>query len=283
MDLEKRSKIFSEQEATDLVLEAAKLQEEGPSTIEGGYTPGVNYEELRKMAAELGVDEVHLKRAIENRQSEPKAVAEKKWRWGLVPYAKTYEAVLEGELPPDRFDIILDDLVQPGETGVGHMGIGPMGMGMRARRRMRYQTAPVQIGRTVKGTMQSGWGSAQVTVISRNGRTKVTAESNALLNEYRSWGLFFALWVIGTSTSKEIVANGILGGVLAVVFAVGAFLAANWFAKSGHESVKNKFDGLVSKIEEEIEVVQDEGSLRDNVAQTSEPSLNPDQSVPDQA
>lgn len=89
-----RNRVYSEQEASEILQKAAKMQE-----AEGGgpdYTPGITLDELVRIAAEAGIDPKVLERAIAEGNT-PKEKA--KWPFEI-------ERVLDGELEPGDFDLI---------------------------------------------------------------------------------------------------------------------------------------------------------------------------------
>ncbi|MDI9640881.1 hypothetical protein QPK87_18135 [Kamptonema cortianum] len=159
MSGEKR--VYSEKEATDLVIQAVRLQE---SSEHGGeYTPGISYDELRRMAADVGVDERYLQAAI---KGVPIVREERKFFLG-IPVASEFERVIDGELPPENFDVITEALWKNSWSPRGRHGL--------------QQLVPTQVGRTMQGQISSGAAWGQIRVSSKNGRTRVWARNNAFI------------------------------------------------------------------------------------------------------
>ncbi len=68
-------KVFSEQEAAQLIVDAAKLQE---SAGQHDYTPGVTWTELQRMADDVGVDPDYLKKALAKKSTNSKPTVKPK-------------------------------------------------------------------------------------------------------------------------------------------------------------------------------------------------------------
>jgi hypothetical protein len=92
--LTERNRVYSEQEASEILQKAAKLQE--AQIVGPDYTPGVTLDELRRIAEEAGIDPKVLDQALAD-GSQP--IEKAKWPFEI-------ERVLDGELAPDDFDLI---------------------------------------------------------------------------------------------------------------------------------------------------------------------------------
>lgn len=249
--MEERKKIFSEKEATDLVLKAAKLQEEKPEPDSPSYVPGITIEELKRMAKELGVEERYLMRALEGDVSvEPRMrTKEDKKRFLGFKFSEEYEAVVDGELPTENYDVVMEDLTNNTRQGA-------------------YAGA-MQIGRTVRGHVIAGLGMGMFTMTSRNGRTRLQLKTNAFLPFFLTcYPLFIASMVTLPIMAKK---GGVDPLLLLGIFLVGgtaAVFAATRFAVMGQRKVKAKFDSMVKKVEEEIEFLKssDDGDVRAEVS-----------------
>ncbi len=160
------NRVFSEQEAADLVLAAVKLQE-ASATSNHEYTPGITYTELLKIAKDVGVSEDYLRQAMQE-QIAPGAPPNRKKFLGW-PLSYTFERVLDVELPPDSFDVIADEITTPGVTG-----------------------APAILGRTITGMAYEKTSQSQIKVSSRNGRTRIENK----INSYASVIPMITVWFI---------------------------------------------------------------------------------------
>lgn len=138
--MEKR--YFTEKEAARFVQLAAKLQEHA---AEKGaeYSPGVSLDELRRVAAEAGIDPKFLDEAIASQSR----TTEKRVPWSVV------EKVVDGALDPNDYDVVREAL--------GH--------GMR-------RSALRQVGRSLEGRTLEGGVAHDVRVTSRGGRTRVSVK-----------------------------------------------------------------------------------------------------------
>lgn len=156
-------KIYSEKEATDIILKAAKLQEDCPDEDESeSYVPGLTEDELKRMAKELGVEEKYVLRALESRGSYKSNLTEKK-ALGVV-WGTEIERVIDGELPPENFDVVLEELATS-QNFNNHRGY--------------YQ--PVQVGRSLTGPIMRGMAMGRMQLSSRNGRTRLSVKTSAFI------------------------------------------------------------------------------------------------------
>lgn len=138
-------RVFSEKEAAEIVQRAVELQE-ASDALAPDYTPGVTTDELHRIAAEVGLDPGFVDQAIQAHKEQPAAST------SSTLQTARHELVLNGELDLDDFDCLLD-------------GIKPV-----------PNTTPTQVGRTFKARTLVGTTTADVTVTSRNGRTRIKIE-----------------------------------------------------------------------------------------------------------
>lgn len=224
---------FSEQEATDLVLAAAKLQEAAPEG--GGYAPGIRLEELKRMARELGVEEKYLMEALKGRGSYSPVGAGKEKRGFLgAEWNREYEAVLDGELPPEHFDIVAEEL-----SGTGGATEG---------------TAAVTntIGRMIQGTVARGMGHGKLTVAGRNGRTRVRLSSDATMPILAGiLPLTLLGMMAGLLLSDKGVVPALAGwGIFLAISLLGFFVT--WMGLgAAHAAMGEVFRRVVDKVEAE--------------------------------
>lgn len=165
------NRVFSEQEAADLVLAAVKLQE-ASTTSNHDYTPGITYSELLKIAKDVGVSEDYLRQAMQGHLAP--GVAEKKRSFLGWPLSYNFERVLDVEITPDQFDLVASELTHPSMSAAGPM------------------YGPQILGRTITGTTYDKTSQSTIKVSSRNGRTRIE-------NKISSWASVIpmtTMWMI---------------------------------------------------------------------------------------
>jgi hypothetical protein len=228
-------RVFSEQETSQILQRAAKLQE--ASTV-GDYTPGVTRDELERIAAEAGIDPKYVSKALDDiNTEEPKK--------GWLNLSEEYERVIEGEVDPDDYDEIFRDL-------------------RSSNNRMGFQ----QIGRSAM--MQTFYKGAmcQVEVTSRHGRTRVRVKSIPLA------AYFFSLHpalILGIITWANLGTKGymLLGTLIFMAMMILGIAGFAGFVKKGHKSAAKLIDVLESRVEEYAD------QTRSNLAKaTSKPIEN---------
>jgi hypothetical protein len=225
-------RIFSEQETAALVRRAVELQEQAKDA--GGYTPGVTEEELRRIAGELGLGSKYLEQAMrEGVTPEGKK--------GPFHFTEEFERVLDVELKPEDFDLLMGEL--------RHVG---------------RRNPITQVGRTLTGQTWTGISVAGVDVSSRNGRTKIKVKSNGVI----AW-----LFTIHPATLACFILLPIMGAQGLILPAIGAAVGLgalalagfNWFLRKGHEAARRLTDRLAAAVSEA------DPSLRENLAHSSAP------------
>jgi len=137
-----REAVYSEKEAAEIVKLAVELQESHTEHA-GDYTPGITLDELKRVAAEVGISENFLEEALKRKGRSPGTSA-------ADPFNGTFERVIDGELRPEDFDLLLDEFKPIPNT-----------------------PGPSQIGRTLTGKASMGAGQAEVKITARNGRTRI--------------------------------------------------------------------------------------------------------------
>jgi hypothetical protein len=213
--------VFSEQEVAEIIQRAAELTEEGHQA--GGYTPGITRDELRRIALEVGVSPEALDHAIQERLANVPSERRSGFR-----FVEEFERVLDGELSPENFDVILENVKPLSNIGQPHAA---------------------QIGRTLRASAWTGVSQATIEVSARNGRTKLKVRSNAF---------FAALMSLYPAVMGSVISGGALGEAglgWAASAAVGAFLAAGAFAffrlvKAGHRragELANRIAAVISE------------------------------------
>ena len=250
-------KIFSEKEASDILIRAAKLQEELPEEGDS-YTPGLTLSELKKMAKELGVDEKYVLRAIERPPLGGFSITEKKSEENFfgTPFSREYEAVIDGELPPEHFDVIMEDLQLSDTTKQRH-----------------HTMTPVQIGRSIHAQIWGGLTRGQFQLTSRNGRTRLKLKSNPFFSFFVAMYPTFIGAIVTIATLDERgVKIGVGPGIALItgVIALG-FLIGTQINKWSTKSLRKKFDAMVAKVDEENQ------ELRKNLLQSENKEVQSEQ------
>lgn len=164
----KQNRVYSEQEASEILQKAAKMQE--AQGVGPDYTPGITFDELKRIATEAGIDPKVLEQAL-TEGSTPKEKA--KWPFEI-------ERVLDGELSADDFDVVLE-------------AMGP------AQRRYPM----TQVGRTLNGTIWTGTGMTSIQVSSRNGRTRLSMKANPFFSFFLVLYPLFIGAFVGTAIGAE--------------------------------------------------------------------------------
>ena len=212
--------VFSENEASEIVRLAVELQESS-SELAHSYTPGITLDELRRVAAEVGVTEHFLEEALRRKgKAAPATHAD--------PFKGTYEKVIEGELRPEEFDILLDEFKSiPNVPG------------------------PNQVGRTLRGKTVVGATQADVTITSRNGRTRLKIDyakgAGCFLAFPAAFVTFIAMFVSMGAGAPWI---GLIVLLLAVFVVGKSFGTVNRYMDN---QIAQLGDRLVDKIEAAIE------------------------------
>jgi len=211
-------RVFSEQEVGEIVQRAAELQEASP---ERGlrYAPGVTREQLERVAQEVGVETEFLQRALAERSSAPE-------RGGLF---RAHERVVDGELDPNDFDLILQHV---------------------HARRSRH-SPPTQIGRTLQGQVWTGTGYANLEVTSRNDRTRVRVKPKPLLEIL---GTVYPAFLATLTGAVPLAVNG--HGMVSALLAAGSVTAATlgffgWTRRS-NRSAKRLADKLAGVVAQQV-------------------------------
>jgi hypothetical protein len=186
-------RVFSEQDVGDIVRRAAELQEQS-SERSLTYKPGITREQLERVAQEVGVDAEFLHKAI-SEHAELGAQGGKR-PFTLLP---TEERVVEGELDPANFDLILSQVKARGSRN-------------RPAR---------QIGRSLEAQVWTGAGLASLHVTSRNQRTRIRLKSFPL---FELMGTLYPAFIATAVGGSILASSGHLGAAAAV--AAGAMTSA---------------------------------------------------------
>ncbi len=211
-------KVFSEKEAAEILQRAAKIQEE---SVGSPYSPGVSLDELRRIAAEAGIDPAAIDKAINTPLTESQ-------KEGLFQLTREHERVVDGELNPDNYDVIFDVLKRPSR---------------------QYAQ---QVGRTMQIRAIAAGTQVFISITSKNGRTKINVRPTifvpfmailypALILSFLSVLLFSVggLWMVG-------VAGALLLGLVSVPLYV-------WAMKRVNVNAEKLANDLAEAIQEENE------------------------------
>lgn len=247
---EGKKKLFSEKEATDIMLRAAQLQEEEPEgTDDDTYIPGLTIEELKRMAKELGVEEKYLEKALAGEKTIESEEKEKKFL-GVI-WSKEFETVIDGELPPENFDVVTDELPPNSRKGGGHGNSYGYGI-------------PTQVGRSLQAGVNAGMVSGTLKMTSRKGRTRLNIKSNAFV-PFMALGYPFAMMalIFGVVLPSENGMNPILIWPLVLAILGIAWFTCRAITHKGYEKMSKKFDKIAKVIEDEAD------HIRENLSKTS--------------
>jgi hypothetical protein len=203
--MDQKSRVFSEQEVSEILKRATTLQEssgQGPT-----YQPGVTRDELLRAAQEMGVSPQFLEQAIKEQLGDTPQP-----HTSLIP---EQERVVDGELDPQNFDLILD--------GIRHL---------RGRHGAR------QVGRSLSAKAFHGSGIARVHVTSRGGRTKINVKSVPVIE---ALGTFYPAFIISMIAGTNLAASGnnaAAYAVAAVAFLAAFFACRAWMIRSRVNTAK---------------------------------------------
>lgn len=219
-------RIFSEQEVSQILNRAVELTEQ---QSERGYAPGITRQELERIAKEVGVSPNALLQAISELQG---SVSNTK---GTFHLSEEFERVIEGEMDPDMFDVILEDLKPLANAGQPHAS---------------------QIGRKLSASIWTGISQAKIDVTARNGRTKLVVKSNSLYQGLMTLypAVFGALISVGVLADHGKASMGVAIGGLILGAGVAAFTA---LTRLGHRKAEKIANDLRSRIAETLQTGSD--------------------------
>jgi hypothetical protein len=226
---------FTEEQAAAIIRRAAQLQGEGRS----GHKPTVDLEDLRKIAAEAGIDPSVLNIAVHEQRA------------GLPEKSKsgTLVRVIPGELKPDEFDIAFSRL--PPNTKKAWMS---------------------QMGKTLNGYLQTSGLQVLFNIVSRNGVTRVELKSQPWLifmyTMYPPLLLGFVLGINSLAQDWGIVPT--LVSALLMVIGIPFFL---WRLRVGQTKVEEMMEQICSAVEDQIALDEEpanESTPRRNLVDTQD-------------
>lgn len=214
--------LFSEQEAGEIIRRASEITE---ASSAADYKPGITQEELEKIAKEVGVPIEALQQAIREAAAGPKTTKK-----GTL--TETQEFVVEGELPPEDFDVVSSQFKQT--------------------RRSRI----TQVGRSLQGRGFHNWGLTLVDMTARNGRTKVKLTSLPLLAILGGAYPAFLAAMFGSSAMQAQHMAPIAGPLWIAACAVGGFFGFRALLEKGKQSTREMAAKLREVISEHVKPPQ---------------------------
>jgi len=228
-----RPRVYSEQEASEIVKRAAELAE---TKATNSYKSGITRAELERIASEMGVPIDALNEAI--RESEAPA-KDSKHRFNLNPKLET---VVDFEANEDDFATVLD-MVNP----------------------MRRQAVVLTQKRLEVVTM-TGLMQTRITAQSRNGRTRIGLEG-------KGWVAFMAtaypFFIFALTTSPHLMRVNMFAGIALAVTLMTVGLLAFWLAAQWSQ---RKFTQFAADVKARLEQSHGETSenLRTNLSNSSD-------------
>jgi hypothetical protein len=247
-ELMDEKRVFSEQEAANLIVAAAKLQEsdgEGPN-----YAAGVSWAQMQKMAQDVGVDPEYLRKALAGGSGQSTSNSKKQKRFLGMPMSEEFERVVDAEIPPENFDVIAPEFYNPGYGG----GAGQGGFG-----------GPSIIGRMMKGQFYEGMLYGTLEVSSRHGRTRIKAQTSNMVATWAIWMPFVLLTMfVGVAiTSNRAPELWPLVWSFWGLGAAGSWAGLGALLTKYREKLPDKLDRMATAIVDEAEM------LRKNVGSES--------------
>jgi hypothetical protein len=246
-------KIYSEQEAADLIVAAAKLQEsDGDGST---YSAGVSWEEMQKMAADVGVDPDYLRKTLAGQTIGSVKIANKPRSFLGMPLAQDFERVVDAELPPENFDVIASEFYNPGYGGGAQGGMG----------------GPSVIGRMMKGQFYEGILYGTMEVSSRHGRTRIKARTSSSI---AGWAIWFPIMFLATLIAIPITAKKAPEMLPLALALWGVFGTALWAGlvaavRAGMTKVPEKLDRIALAVEDEAAMIrQNLGNVQSGSVET---------------
>lgn len=213
------NRVFSEQEVAAIIQRAIELSEQEDQA----YQPGITREELFKIAADVGVPNEAIQRVLREQQASKDPPPR-------VQFTQIFERVVDGELDPGQYDLIIE-------------GLKPMSQ--------HHPSGASQVGRTLTMSTWNGYGQSIVELTSRRGRTRVKVKSNAFLQGLMS--LYPAF--MGSLISMGILAengNPALGVAVGVTLMGAGTAIFRWLTRRGHEKSQAMADTLRNRVEEAL-------------------------------
>lgn len=244
-------RIFSEKEAADLIVQAAKLQE--ASSDSGKYVAGVTWEELKRMADDVGVDPSFLRQAMSAASGSIEKNGTKRGRYFLgMPLSEEFEMVVDAEIAPENFDVIAGEFYNPGYGG-GTAGAGGASWG------------PSVVGRMIKGQFYEGLLLGTMEVSSRHGRTRIKAVTS---NAIATMAIYFPIMLMWFLIAMGVGLKGNGANFIPMMASFGVGAVGLWAVLGG--VLKNAMKRIPGRLERIADAIRSEAELnRESLAASS--------------
>jgi hypothetical protein len=227
-------RVFSEQEVAEILKRAVVIAETQSPT----YTPGITLAEVERIAAEAGVPVAAVRQALAEREgTAPRGDSEAR------PGA-AIERVVDGELAPEDFDVVLDGLRSFRQAGHG-------------------QTA--QVGKTLQARVWNGGAPTSIQLTSRKGRTRLVVQPNVWLTAFFTLYLAFFLSVLTAGTLGE-AGMGLLAAMVVGVIAVAAIVLTFVLVRRAQRKAVELAGRLTARLDEHLEAVAAEAATTASVS-----------------
>ncbi len=228
--------VFSEQEVAEILRNAIAIEEQG--LVDHAYKPGVTLEELQRVADEIGVSPKALEMAL-NLEGSPAAQKKR-----VLTFKESFERVVQGELDPRDFDVILSHL---------------------KLMQTNQSSGVTQVGRTLTAQSWTGAGQANVKVSARHGRTKIEVTSSPLV---AIMGALYPATLVGIATGVGVgSANPIAGILTALAFIGSGAWGCRALLNANHRRSAELADKLQESVEEHLNETDQNLALRASAEQ----------------
>lgn len=212
-------RVFSEQEVAAILQRAIEVSEQE----EPVYQPGITRDELFKIGADVGVSADAIQRVLREKESSKDPVPKNQ-------LSLTFERVVDGELDPSQFDLIVE-------------GLKPV--------QRQYGTSVSQVGRTLTMPTWNGFGQSMIELTARRGRTKIKVKSGTFMQGMMTlypafMASLFLTAIVGKAGSPVL---GALVGLGTMLAGLGLF---RWTSRRGHEKSRELADMLRDRVEDAL-------------------------------
>ncbi|MFQ5571158.1 MAG: hypothetical protein ACE5G0_15875 [Rhodothermales bacterium] len=190
-------RLFSEKEISGILKRAAEFQEAtGPTDA-----TGLSLDELKQIAAEVGIDPQHVAAAVAEMEQGGTA-ADKQFQWLGGPVSFSVERVVEGDVSEEQWEEMVDEI----------------------RRSLNLVGTSGQVGRSLEWTHRSRLLQMQVAVTSREGQTRIR-----IFSRYPKQALLTFLPALIMTAQLVLIASASAGLAPLVGFVVGINLLTALF------------------------------------------------------
>lgn len=173
-----------------------------------------------------------------------------------VQLEQVNERVVEGEIEPENFDLVIKEIkaVQRQNRGGNQAGLQ-------------------QIGRRIFGNVMCGPAIGKLNITSRNGRTRIEVRTGAFMPLFIPLYPAFMLsaFAIGIGATEG---APIAGLVIALLLSGGATFLARHLLRRGHEAGERLADDLCEKAQDAVDIQNSE--LQKRLAQSTPAPVSED-------